>query len=192
MTLIDTTRLSNLFEQGKALISPEPVGLPRDRAAANELAARRQQLMHQKAEAELVFAQSIAPLLADYDEHVATLNAEIGDIETGLIAFHATAIVEAKLNGEPEPLTIKLDAAELKSTMGQSKWSYFDEKAFARWVLGKIPSAKKPDPEPQINKNVAKNVLADCAPDDDGVIVFRGEAVPGVTVTRPVREYRVV
>jgi hypothetical protein len=192
VTLIDTSRLSNLFEQGKSLFSFDPVGLPQDRDAANKLAARRQELMYQRAEAELAFAETVAPLMEAYDTHKAVLDSQIADIETGLVAFHAAAVVEARLNGEPEPLTIKLDNAELKSNMGQSKWSYLDDKAFTRWVLGKIPSAKKPDPEPQINKNVAKNVLADCAPDDDGVITFRGEPVPGVKVTPPVREYRVV
>lgn len=190
-TLINTTRLSDLFQRGKEMIGFES-RMPCDLTDANALASLRQHLMHEKAEAELVFAQSLAPLLAEYDAHVAVLNSQIGDIETGLIAYHATRIAEAKQNGEPEPLTIKLDAAELKSSMGQTKWSYSDEKAFARWVLGKIPTAKKPDPEPQINKNVAKNALADCAPDDDGVITFRGEAVPGVKVTRPIREFRVV
>jgi len=190
-TLIDTTRLSDLFQRGKEIVGFEP-RTPCDLTDANAIAGLRQHLMHEKAEAELVFAQSIAPLLAEYDAHQAILTGQIADIETGLTDFHATRIAEAKENGEPEPLTIKLDAAELKSNMGQQKWSYFDEKAFARWVLGKIPTAKKPDPEPQINKNVAKNALADCAPDDDGVITFRGESVPGVKVTPPTREFRVV
>lgn len=132
---------------------------------------------------------------------VAKLNERLA-ARVGAIDYQRAPLVDAletyhraRLAQDPEAKTIHTPAGKVKSTKARDKWQVEDEEAFRAWAVANLPDAVT-FPDPSVNMTKAKKALGDNNDRiSDGVVIVKGEAVPGLKVieaTDAERTFKVV
>lgn len=143
-------------------------------------------------EAEYVEAHkaAIAKLTARLNERVQAIDYQRAPLKDALETYH-----RARLAQDKDAKTIHVPSGKIKSTAGRDKWEVTDEEAFRVWAVANLPDAVT-YPDPKVNMTTAKKALGDNNDRiSDGVVIVKGEAVPGLKVVEATdddRTYKVV
>jgi len=175
----------NVFDEALAGDDAKQGEVPLDLDQATQWVAQVKDIRDRKAEYQAAHTAATKRLNAKLAEVCSSLDTQEEWMTDALEMYHRTVLAN-----DDTRVTIQTPAGVLKSNAGQNKWVY-DDQTFEAWAMENIPSAVTPHPD-TINKTKAKSALKDATISDGVVITKDGVKVPGITITKPERTFKII